>query len=78
MSYDYYLNEHKVLSILVDYDIIVNGSNNFSTRYLVNDACIALDKYHVTASVHRFAGQLAIFLGLQGHVIVVYLLIQPN
>jgi len=39
----------------------VDGSDNFATLYLVNYVYVTLDKYHVTASVHRFTGQLAFF-----------------
>ncbi|AZB09639.1 HesA/MoeB/ThiF family protein [Chryseobacterium sp. G0162] len=47
--------------ILSQYDIIVDGSDNFSTRYLVNDTCVALEKTLVYGSILGFSGQLAIF-----------------
>ncbi len=48
-------------SLLAGHDVIVDGSDNFATRYLVNDACIALGLPLVYAAVQRFAGQVAVF-----------------
>lgn len=47
--------------ILSQYDIIVDGSDNFSTRYLVNDTCVTLDKTLVYGSILGFSGQVAVF-----------------
>ena len=47
--------------ILGDYDIVVDGSDNFSTRYLVNDACVLLGKPNVYGSIYRFEGQVSVF-----------------
>ncbi|AZA91426.1 Probable adenylyltransferase/sulfurtransferase MoeZ [Chryseobacterium nakagawai] len=47
--------------ILSQYDIIVDGSDNFSTRYLVNDTCVALEKTLVYGSILGFSGQVAVF-----------------
>jgi adenylyltransferase/sulfurtransferase len=47
--------------IIDEFDIVVDGSDNFSTRYLVNDTCVALDKTLVYGSILGFEGQLAIF-----------------
>lgn len=47
--------------ILSQYDIIVDGSDNFSTRYLVNDTCVALNKILVYGSILGFSGQMAVF-----------------
>lgn len=44
-----------------NYSIIVDGSDNFETRYLVNDACVLLDKTNVHGAVHRFDGQVSVF-----------------
>ena len=49
------------LTLLADYDIIVDGSDNFPTRYLINDACVLLGKPSVYGSVTRFDGQASIF-----------------
>lgn len=48
-------------SIISDYDVVADGSDNFPTRYLVNDACVLLDKTLVYASVSRFEGQVSVF-----------------
>ncbi|WP_418264709.1 HesA/MoeB/ThiF family protein [Flavobacterium faecale] len=47
--------------IIADYDLVVDGSDNFSTRYLVNDTCVALGKTLVYGSILGFEGQLAVF-----------------
>ncbi|MBK6847254.1 MAG: molybdopterin-synthase adenylyltransferase MoeB [Proteobacteria bacterium] len=49
------------LELLRDYDVIADGSDNFATRYLVNDAAVLLGKPNVSGSVYRFAGQLSVF-----------------
>jgi adenylyltransferase/sulfurtransferase len=48
-------------SILGDFDIIIDGSDNFSTRYLVNDECVNIDKPLVYGSILKFEGQIALF-----------------
>jgi adenylyltransferase/sulfurtransferase len=52
--------------ILAAYDIVVDGTDNFATRYLVNDACVLLGKPNVYGSVLRFAGQVAVFDAARG------------
>lgn len=47
--------------IVSDYDIVVDGTDSFSTRYLINDACVLERKPNVQASIHRFEGQLSVF-----------------
>ncbi len=49
------------LEILSDYDVIIDGTDNFATRYLINDACILLDKPFVYASILQYEGQAAVF-----------------
>ncbi len=49
------------LDIIRDYDLVVDGTDNFPTRYLINDACVLLGKPNVYASIYRFEGQLSIF-----------------
>lgn len=56
-----YLDASNALGLLTDYDLIVDGSDNFQTRYLVNDACVILGKPFVYGAIHRFEGQVAIF-----------------
>jgi adenylyltransferase/sulfurtransferase len=55
------LSKENALQIFKDYDIIVDGSDNFATRYLVNDACVLLDKPNVHGSIFRFEGQVSVF-----------------
>jgi len=55
------LTSANALDILKDYDIVVDGTDNFPTRYLVNDACVLLGKPNVYASIYRFEGQASVF-----------------
>jgi adenylyltransferase/sulfurtransferase len=55
------LSSENALEILKDYDIVVDGTDNFPTRYLVNDACVLLGKPNVYGSIFRFDGQATIF-----------------
>jgi adenylyltransferase/sulfurtransferase len=55
------LSSENALDILKDYDIIVDGTDNFPTRYLVNDACVLLGKPNVYGSIFRFEGQSTVF-----------------
>ena len=56
------LSSSNALEILKEYDIVVNGSDNFPTRYLVNDACQFLKKPLVDASIFMFEGQITVFM----------------
>jgi molybdopterin/thiamine biosynthesis adenylyltransferase len=60
------LTSDNVLDIIKDYDLIVDGADNFQTRYLLNDASLMLNKPVVHASIFRFEGQLTTFLPWQG------------
>lgn len=55
------LNIDNVLNILSLYDLIIDGSDNFPTRYLVNDACVLLGKSLIHGSIYRFEGQVSVF-----------------
>src|SRR5579872_3560175 len=55
------LSSENALEILKDYDMVVDGTDNFPTRYLVNDACVLLNKPNVYGSIFRFEGQSTIF-----------------
>ncbi len=55
------LSSENALDILRDYDIVVDGTDNFPTRYLVNDACVLLHKPNVYGSIFRFEGQATVF-----------------
>ena len=55
------LTSENALDLFKDYDIIVDGTDNFPTRYLVNDACLLLGKPNVYGSIFRFEGQVTVF-----------------
>ena len=55
------LTSENALEIMTAYDVILDGTDNFATRYLVNDACVLLGKPNVFGSVFRFDGQLSVF-----------------
>src|SRR5579871_494939 len=55
------LTSENALEILKDYDLVVDGTDNFPTRYLVNDACVLLKKPNVYGSIFRFEGQCTVF-----------------
>jgi len=55
------LSSENALDILKDYDLIIDGTDNFPTRYLVNDACVLLKKPNVYGSIFRFEGQATVF-----------------
>jgi adenylyltransferase/sulfurtransferase len=61
VSYDTRLTSDNALDLFRDYDIIVDGTDNFPTRFLVNDACILLGKPNVYGSIFRFEGQATVF-----------------
>jgi molybdopterin/thiamine biosynthesis adenylyltransferase/rhodanese-related sulfurtransferase len=60
-TFEVQLTSENALDILKDYDIVVDGTDNFPTRYLVNDACVLLGKPNVYGSIFRFEGQITIF-----------------
>ncbi|MCC6690839.1 MAG: molybdopterin-synthase adenylyltransferase MoeB [Bacteroidia bacterium] len=60
-SYVTYLNQQNALDIISKYNIIVDGTDNFPTRYLVNDACVILNKPFVFGSIFKFEGQVSVF-----------------
>ena len=60
------LTSENALEILREYDIVVDGTDNFPTRYLVNDACVLLDKPNVYGSIFRFEGQASLFYAAKG------------
>jgi sulfur-carrier protein adenylyltransferase/sulfurtransferase len=57
------LTSANALDIIRDYDIVIDGTDNFPTRYLVNDACVILGKRNVYGSILKFEGQLSVFAG---------------
>lgn len=60
------LTSQNALDIIKDFDVVVDGTDNFPTRYLVNDACVFLGKPNVYGSVFRFEGQASVFYAEQG------------
>ncbi len=60
------LTSENALEIFADYDVIVDGTDNFPTRYLVNDACVLLGKPNVYGSIFRFEGQASVFYAEEG------------
>jgi len=59
--YNQGLNSENAIELLQPYDIVVDGTDNFPTRYLLNDACVILDKPLVYGSIYRFEGQISVF-----------------
>ena len=59
--YKEFLTSHNALEIVKDYDIVIDGTDNFPTRYLVNDACVLLGKTNVYGSIFKFEGQASVF-----------------
>ena len=60
-KFDTGLSSENALEILKNYDLVVDGTDNFPTRYLVNDACVLLNKPNVYGSIFRFEGQATVF-----------------
>ena len=60
-TYETMLRADNALEICKDYDIIIDGTDNFQTRYLVNDVCVLLGKPNVYGSIFRFEGQASVF-----------------
>ncbi|RPI07090.1 MAG: molybdopterin-synthase adenylyltransferase MoeB [Ignavibacteriae bacterium] len=65
-TYPVRLSSENALDVLKDYDVIVDGTDNFPTRYLVNDACVLLGKPNVYGSIFRFDGQITVFDSKRG------------
>ena len=60
------LKAANVRALLADYDLVIDGSDRLSTRYLVNDACVLLERPLVSAAIHRFEGQLMTYVPGRG------------
>lgn len=65
-TYNVPLTSENAVEIMTPYDIIIDGTDNFPTRYLVNDACVKLGKPNVYGSILRFEGQLSVFYAKEG------------
>ncbi len=66
VRHDLRLDSSNALEVLRDYDVILDGTDNFPTRYLVNDACVLLGKPHVWGSIYRFDGQVSVWWAEHG------------
>ncbi len=64
--YETALKADNAMGIIQDYDLVIDGTDNFPTRYLVNDTCVLLDKPNVYGSVFRFEGQASVFYAKEG------------
>src|SRR6202030_4007341 len=60
------LDSSNAMEVFAGYDLIVDGTDNFATRYLVNDACVLLGKPYVWGSIYRFDGQASVFWAEHG------------
>lgn len=65
-TYEAALSSENALDIFAPYDVIVDGTDNFPTRYLVNDACVLLGKPNAYGSIFRFEGQASVFAAKDG------------
>ncbi len=59
--YEEGIASHNALEIISKYDLVIDGTDNFPTRYLVNDACVMLGKINIYGSIYRFEGQATVF-----------------
>lgn len=66
VTHDVRLTPENAADLLRGYDVIIDGTDNFRTRYLVNDTCVRLGKPDVWASIHRFEGQVSVFDASRG------------
>lgn len=57
-TYELYLNEANAMNLIEPYDFVIDGTDNFATKYLVNDACVMLDKAFCMGGISRYSGQL--------------------
>lgn len=60
-AFTFHLTNHYALDVMKEYDIIVDGTDNFATRYMINDACVLLGKTLVYGAVSQYEGQVAVF-----------------
>jgi adenylyltransferase/sulfurtransferase len=66
VRHDVRLDSGNALELIGGYDLVLDGSDNFATRYLLNDACVLLGKPHVWGSIYRFDGQASVFWAAHG------------
>ncbi|CAN5301025.1 molybdopterin-synthase adenylyltransferase MoeB [soil metagenome] len=61
ITYQSKLNAENALDIIADYDLVIDGTDNFATRYIINDACLILDKPFIYGAIHKSEGQVTVF-----------------
>ena len=66
VTYETALSSENALGLFADYDLVVDGTDNFPTRYLVNDACVISGKPNIYGSIFRFEGQASVFAAKDG------------
>ncbi len=66
VAHKLYLTSENAMEVIEPYDLVIDGTDNFPTRYLVNDACVLLGKPNVYGSIFRFEGQLSVFYAKEG------------
>ncbi len=66
VTHEMALSSHNALALFADYDLVIDGTDNFPTRYLVNDACVLERKPNVYGSISRFEGQASVFAATDG------------
>ena len=64
--HNFALTKDNALDLFKDYDVIVDGTDNYNTRYLVNDACVLLGKPNVSAAIYQFEGQASVYYAKRG------------
>ena len=57
-TYELYLNEANAMKLIESYDFVIDGTDNFATKYLVNDACVMLDKAFTMGGISKYSGQV--------------------
>ena len=72
------LDSDNAMELFAPYDLIVDGTDNFATRYLVNDACVLLGKPYVWGSIYRFDGQASVFAPTLGDDLPCYRCLYPE
>lgn len=66
VRHEHHVNRDNALEMFAEYDVIIDGTDNFPTRYLVNDACVLLGKPNIYGSIFRFDGQASVFFPPHG------------
>jgi adenylyltransferase/sulfurtransferase len=66
VQHEQVLDSSNALDLFAEYDVVLDGTDNFATRYLVNDACVLLGKPYVWGSIFRFEGQVSVFWARHG------------